>query len=799
MNFRMASQTAQRIAWPACFILVFISAFFLSGTQHPPLELDPSWHAVLEYAIRHHLQFGTQIVFTFGPLGFLAAPTSLGHLLIARIAFAFFWSALVALTATTQAKRLPGWARYAFLIWLVVFTLSEGLDQAAFWILASGVLLLLIDNPGQRWQAPIYILAFIVLSLIKTSYFTAGFVSLSLVVACRVRSRKFKSAIVLALAAPAGFIICWMACGQSALHLVPWIRHGLQLESGYSGAMNLTPKTAVLCAALAALAMFLGALITRIAQARRDLITWAVVITLAQYGFLAWKEGFTRSGDWHAFVFLWFLPLGMAFFLLEDLPGHPTRSNRWALNLPFVISMVFCLAAAHFQIQGFALRQVTSWPGRIAQNAKAIATTLSGHADALYAESRDSQSNRMLLLDHAQDVVGNESVDVMNYLQLAAVINGMNYQPRPVFQGFVAYTPPLQRLNEDYFQSARRPHYVMLCQQATDGRFPALEDSATLNYVLNNYVPAARDGRFLILRQQTAEDTGLQLVHEQTLHFGERLDLRPWVNGPLFMSVEITPSLLGRAVTILYQLQPLSMRVSRNQEEEQYRFVPSMAERPFLVSPLLNTNFDVMNLYAENSGKEPENVTFERPVHASFEFRDLLQVRLYAAPAFPHAAKQVPVSRMVADVQGRVFWPLPTAVESAVPARVMIFHGTSALMVRAPSKIVLDVPQEASSFSGYFGMPEETYSGDTQMQGVAISIEVRDQAGQTQRRLDRFLQPSSRADDRGRFSFRIPIDSTRDRTITLSTGTGTADSNNGGLSVWSKCRFEESGVRRRGP
>ena len=152
----------------------------------------------------------------------------------------------------------------------------------------------------------------------------------------------------------------------------------------------------------------------------------------------------------------------------------------------------------------------------------------------------------MLLLDHAKDVIGNESVDVMNYLLLAAVVNEMNYQPRPVIQGFVAYTPALQSLNEEYFRSAGRPHFVMLCQQATDGRFPTLEDSAALNYVLNNYVPVARDGRFLILQQRTAEDPAFQLVHEETLRFGEKLDLRPWAHGPLFMSVDDRSQLAGK-------------------------------------------------------------------------------------------------------------------------------------------------------------------------------------------------------------------------------------------------------------
>ena len=565
MSFRISPQTARWIGWPACFILVFVSAFFLSGTRQPPLELDPSWHAALEYATAHHLQFGTQIVFTFGPLGFLSTRTSLGHLVGARIAFAFFWSALVALAATALAKRLPGWVRYAFLAWLVVFTLSEGLDQTAFFVMAYGALLLLIDNPKQRWQAPLFVFAFIVLSLIKVSFLTAAIASLALVVVCWIRQRKILKAIVLALAAPAGFVACWMALGQSPSHLAPWFRHALELESGYSAAMNLVPKTPVLCAALAALALFVGALIATMVRAHGGILTWGIRITLAQYVFFAWKEGFTRSGDWHTFVFLWFLPLGMAFCFLEDLSGAPTASHRWVLEVTFAASMVLCLVAANFQIPGFAWQQVTDWPRRVTHNAEMIFATLRGRADDLYADCRDSKNVRMLLLDRAKDVIGNESVDVMNYLLLAAVVNEMNYQPRPVIQGFVAYTPALQSLNEEYFRSAGRPHFVMLCQQATDGRFPTLEDSAALNYVLNNYVPVARDGRFLILQQRTAEDPAFQLVHEESLRFGEKLDLRPWAHGPLFMSVEITPSLLGRAATLLYQQHPLYMRVSTGQ------------------------------------------------------------------------------------------------------------------------------------------------------------------------------------------------------------------------------------------
>ncbi|HXW15288.1 MAG TPA: hypothetical protein VEN79_12335 [Terriglobia bacterium] len=791
----MPSQTARRIAWPACFILVLVSAFFLSGTRQPPLELDPSWQVALEYATAHHLQFGTQIVFTFGPLGFLAMPYSLGHLLGVRIAFALFWSALVALAATTLAKRLPGWVRYAFLAWLMVFALSEGLDQTAFFIMACGALLLLSDNPEQRWQAAFYVFAFIVLSLIKDSFLTAAFASLVLVVGCWITQRKLMQATGLALAAPAGFIVCWMTLGQSPSHLAISIRHALELESGYSGAMSLVPKTPVLCAALAGLALFMVSLSATIMRARGGLLHWAVVITLAQYTFLAWKEGFTRSGDWHTFVFLWFLPLGMTLFLLNDLPGAPSASHRWVLNAAFGTSMALCLVASHFQIPGFAWRQVTEWPRRITHNAQSIFAILRGRPDDLYADCRDSRNMGMLILDHAKDVIGNEPVDVMNYLLLAAVVNKMNYQPRPVVQGFVAYTPALQSLNQEYFRSTRRPHFVMLCQQATDGRFPALEDSAALNYVLNNYVPVARDGRFVILQQQTAEDPAFHLVHEESLRFGEKLDLRPWAHRPLFMTVAIAPSLLGRAATLLYQQHPLYIRISRNLGEERYRLVPSMADRPFLVNPLLDSNYDVMNLYASYPGKELESMTFERPPHGSFEFRDQFTVRLYTAPEFPNAAKKVSVGRMLADVQGRVFWPLPTSVESAAPARLTVFHGTVALVVRAPSKILMEIPANSASFSGYLGVVEEACTRNGNTQGVAIAIVVKDASGQIRRRLDRLLKPLSRADDRGRLSFRIPIDIARDRTITLATDPASSGNSDGSWSIWSQCRFEELQAR----
>jgi len=43
--------------------------------------------------------------------------------------------------------------------------------------------------------------------------------------------------------------------------------------------------------------------------------------------------------------------------------------------------------------------------------------------------------------------VGGASIDVLGFRQDAAILNGLNYTPHPVFQSYAAYTPGLQRLN----------------------------------------------------------------------------------------------------------------------------------------------------------------------------------------------------------------------------------------------------------------------------------------------------------------------------------------------------------------
>ena len=63
----------------------------------------------------------------------------------------------------------------------------------------------------------------------------------------------------------------------------------------------------------------------------------------------------------------------------------------------------------------------------------------------------------MLALPQIKRTIGQSTVDVFGYGQSLAIANDLNYTPRPIFQGYSAYTPALVKANADFYRSAGAP------------------------------------------------------------------------------------------------------------------------------------------------------------------------------------------------------------------------------------------------------------------------------------------------------------------------------------------------------
>src|SRR5258707_15035440 len=86
---------------------------FLTLPSPPPdNEADPSLSMVLNYAQQQGLQFGTDIVSTYGPLGFLIFPYFASQASSLRVSVTLALCYLVALGLCFVAGRLPVWWRW---------------------------------------------------------------------------------------------------------------------------------------------------------------------------------------------------------------------------------------------------------------------------------------------------------------------------------------------------------------------------------------------------------------------------------------------------------------------------------------------------------------------------------------------------------------------------------------------------------------------------------------------------------------------------------------------------------------
>jgi hypothetical protein len=789
----MDKPQAPRILWTAVFILVFTSSFFFSGRNYAGIDLDSSWGAVMEYAAERNLQFGVDVIFTTGPLGFLNIYSSTGKLLAAKAAFAFLWSTVISLAVIGLARRINGPWKLLFIIWILVFSNVGALEDHAYLVLAyAGMLWLgLISIP--LWAAFLFLIAVGILALVKFTFFLATSALVAIIITFRLLKRNITGGLTVLAVAVGLLLLFWAGSGQRISGLPDWIRWSLEITSGYSLAMGSLPVEAVLLLCLSACLILLAGIMILVVRNRRDYARLGFLTLLSLLMFLSWKHGFVRASD-HVFWFIAFVPAGFGFLVSTPVAGSlPARSLR-SLGLMYALATLLCLGAGEMQARGWLLEKTAGWPMHMETKAKLIRDLFRAPGEYPFPQSPEQmrRAQEDARLPGTRTWVGAATVDVFNYLQMPAIFSKLNYTPRPVIQGYSAYTPLLQEVNLDYYRSDRRPRFVLFNMETIDLRFPTLDDARLLPFLLNNYLPVAQEAGFLLLEEAVnpPEQPDWQLVAEEDIAFGQALDISRWNHDPVFLGVEIRPSIWGQIARFLYRPPIVTARCSLDNAVADYRLIPSMASSGFLVSPLLVRNEDVLDLLRDAPTKRIQTITFVRPARLE-EFRRLIHVRVFRSPDFLRSIRN---SGMDASAMLRLKYPMfsipPSSVEAMEDPRTTQFYASPALLVHAPGKITLPVPAGATELSGHFGILDYAYADGRITDGVEFSFVGEGKDGIQRLLFTRLARPLENPSDRGRLSFKIPVDSRRDARIILITGVGPKNDGSWDLSVWSSVKFD---------
>lgn len=615
------------VCWWGAFALFLITSFSLSGTSLPTMSgIDASWQASIEYAAVHKLQFGRDIVFTYGPLGFLGSQCSQGHFILLRVLFAFVWAVLTACALLHAVRAGKGPVRALLLVWIILFASFGDLEQNAFFVMAWCSVLLLDRHLKVPVSAAIASLLAL-LSLIKFTLFLGAVITVACFLIHRAGERHIRQAATPILSFVVSLVFFWKILGQEIGNLWPWLYRNLELSAGYSEAMSIAPKPAVLVFSLVAMALFLFMVFRSASMDGFSLQKSMVPAVVTLYVFLAWKQGIVRADEMHMLRFVLVLPLLAAILIIHrDLSEKPVYAGR--LFMAAFTGLIIASGLSVYLLEG---RQLT---GRFVGFPRNLALQFSIAKQAATGNFKDcfealNPVPRDISLPEAKALIGDSTVDVMNSLTWAAMSNGMNYRPRPVIQGYAAYTPYLQQLNRAFMQSDKRPDWLLMMMETIDGKIPTMDDNLLYPWVLRNYRPEGIDGRFLLLRLTSPHPLPppQELVSEQVLNFGEPVATSGWSGSVLLCQLEIETTLLGKLAGIFYQRPHLSLDIDFAGRRMTRRLNPASSREGVLLNPLIVSIPDLVAYY-NGSPPQMDSFTVSRSGSAKLLYKDKIKVRI---------------------------------------------------------------------------------------------------------------------------------------------------------------------------
>jgi hypothetical protein len=616
---RAGATSARGVAMPLLAAVLVMLTFVII----PPapwdlnVDADTSSSAVLNYAHQQGLQFGADIVYLYGPLGYLTYFYFSPHAAGMRMAVDTVLCFTVAAGVCLLAWRLRFVSR-CLLLGIFMF-LAANVEARTDLVIDTGILcwgLLCFVESGRRLA--VAVLAFAALaafgSLAKTLVLLIAGLSVVLLAGDLVARGHRRLGVGIVAGFGAGVVLGWLASGQNLWGIGPCLLNALAVVQGYSQSLGweaLPQATrSGLLVMLAAMAMVLIRAWTAFAgQDKRN--AWRRGLLLAWVSallFLTWKHGFARGDSYHLVYFFGFVPLlGLA---LEVLPGGGRAARLWARGL----------GAACCLLSIVTLQSLFFPPGwkSLGQPFRAFGY----HARCLLRPADYRQRMNALIeakrgeaqLPRFRNIIGRASVDVFGQYAVYALLNDLNYRPRPVFQSYVACNTRLMRLNEEFYLSKAAPEFVMFGLGPIDRKFPPLEDAMVLRDLLINYEPVAAEGGFLLLKSKSADAPRLTLLREGTVRPGEQIDLREFGDAELWLELDLEPTLSGRLRQFFYR--PPTVRLAAWREPAKgllfrRRAPAAMLAAGFVASPLLLRNEDVLSLYDGNPIPRPAAYSVE--------------------------------------------------------------------------------------------------------------------------------------------------------------------------------------------
>jgi hypothetical protein len=563
--------------WPILIwatVLLVSSWPFTANALLPSFGVDAGWQAALALDAGR-LHFGTQVAFTYGPLGFLEVPkmydpplavAGVLYLLAAewtilaivlwRLRKVFSWPVAIALTylvgLATSAFPLNTFAPAVLLIVGVWALQRDPRTSRIVWTALGGLAALMLLVKVSVGISCCTLLLFL---LIATGKKMVGPVSWS------------------ACGGIATFALGWFSTGNGLSNILPYVHSSIEETSGYAEALSfeahgrawdylLALGTALIL--LSCVLVYRGSVDRR---AQRNLVVIAVLVAV----WFEFKEGFIRH-DGHDTVFFAAIPVMIIAFVAAG------RTRRW-IGAGALLTAI-CLS---WWVNGSAPSVLAQpWKGATNLTSELRAVTSGSRQRQLQAVGRKAIDSAYPIPVQIEHAVHDQTLDVEFWDESVVWALGARYDPFPVPQDSSAYTSYLDGLDASFVESSRAPRYILRFYPLTlNGEYRLMYPPETTLAVDCRYRQEYASKYWQLLERGQNRCGTPTVISTVKTGFGKVVTVpRAQPDDFVVMKVSMAMPVWWQAANLLFKAPHVWLNA---EERASFRYVTAMSEDPSIV------------------------------------------------------------------------------------------------------------------------------------------------------------------------------------------------------------------------
>lgn len=755
--------TAEERVLLALFIgLLWLTRFH--APEHPAVPaLDPSWAQALGWALVHGLQFGTDLVFTYGPLGWFAHSAWQPELFAWELlAFELVFKLALCVFLARAIVRVRGPA-LKLLFALLLLVPDPGAEAFYFASVVALSAWLLEHTPARRAPAPSAkellraLPAWSLLSVIAWIKFTYLLLVVAAIVVvvgrlflhgARGAARRHAAVASLALLA------LWCACGQNPLHLFAYVTSSWQVARGYAQAMSARADELDVVLGVASLAAgFLFVASSWWRAGPRELLPRLALF--AAGAFVAFKAGFVSAGSTTITCFGY--ALWAPWFLEHGGAPAGTRAHRWTLAAGRALALALAL-------WGYQRAQMAS-TGGTTQPLAAWNQVLAAHWDSIGALDVLPEAYRLERaalaeqydLPRVRERVGAAEIDVFQVELAVLFLNDLHWRPRPVFQSYAAYTEALAERNAEHFRSERAPPFVLWRFDTVDNRLPGFDDAPALIEVLRRYRPVLSEGGYLLLERSAEEpaEARVEMALHRDVAFDERVELPPFDDRGGVLRLDLRPTLAGALRGFFFQWPRVELEIETDGgQKSAFRIVPDAARAGVLIDPWMCGQDAVENACSGGTSQRVIALRVLGPEAVRSAFQPAIGL------VYEHHAGLVPPfdPAKARELRFSMFERAPASTRETTPFERGAIDGRAVLVVHAPSELLWELEPGRWRVDARFGIVPPA-DGSICTDGATFALVLRNEKGEKpfwRQALDPRARAADRAMQRVSHEFALP-------------------------------------------